>query len=148
MSSTNAIDSGRVFLDTNIIVYAHDFDEPRKQRISEDIVARAKKARRGVISAQVLGETFVSLIKKVGIQPEEAAEEIRLLTRFRVVELSAALVLRVLEIKAQFGLSYWDSLIIAAAERASCKVVFSEDLNDGQQYGDVTVVNPFKEPIP
>ena len=49
-----------------------------------------------------------------------------------------------IEIKATFGLSYWDSLIIAAAERAFCPVVFSEDLNDGQQYGTVKVVNPFK----
>ena len=49
-----------------------------------------------------------------------------------------------IEIKASFGLSYWDSLIIAAAKRASCPVVFSEDLSDGQQYETVMVVNPFK----
>ena len=144
MSFMNVIDSGRVFLDTNIIVYAHDFDEPHKQTIAKDLLSCALRKRKGVISTQVMGETFVSLIKKIGIEPADATDEIRKLTRFRVVELSAALVLRGLEIKAQFGLSYWDSLIIAAAERASCKVIFSEDLNDGQTYGSVLVMNPFK----
>ena len=140
----NEIDSGRVFLDTNVIVYAHDFDEPCKQTIAKNLISHALEKRKGVISAQVMGETFVSLIKKIGIEPAEATDEIRKLAQFRVVDLTKAIVLRGLEIKASFGLSYWDSLIIAAAERASCPVVFSEDLNDGQQYGTVKVVNPFK----
>ncbi len=144
MNFTNAIDTSRVFLDTNVIVYAHDFDEPRKRKVATDILFRALRSRHGVISAQVMGESFVSFVKKVGLTSEEAAAEVRQLAQFRVVELSASLVLRGLEIKASFGLSYWDSLIIAAAERASCPVVFSEDLNDGQQYGTVAVVNPFK----
>ena len=143
MSFMNVIDSGRVFLDTNIIVYAHDLDEPRKQTIAKNILSCTLRKRRGVISAQVMGETFVSLIKKIGIEPADATDEICKLTRFRVIDLSKALVMRGLEIKASFGLSYWDALIIAAAERASCPVVFSEDLSDGQQYGIVTVVNPF-----
>ncbi len=144
MNYMNAISAGRVFLDTNIIVYSHDRDDIRKRDIASELLFHALKKRRGVISAQVLGETFVTLVKKYHRDSDEAANEIRQLTQFRVVDLTAALVLRGLEIKAQFGLSYWDSLIIAAAERASCKVVFSEDLNDGQTYGSVLVMNPFK----
>ena len=143
MNYMNAISAGRVFFDTNIIVYSHDRDDIRKRDIASDLLFHALKKRRGVISAQVLGETFVTFVKKYHRDPDEATDEIRKLTRFRVVDLTAALVLRGLEIKAQFGLSYWDSLIIAAAERASCKVIFSEDLNDGQTYGSVLVMNPF-----
>ena len=144
MNYMNAISAGRVFFDTNIIVYSHDCDDIRKRDIASELLFYALKKRRGVISTQVLGETFVTLVKKYHRNPDEATDEIRKLTRFRVVDLTAALVLHGLEIKAQFGLSYWDSLIIAAAERASCKVVFSEDLNDGQTYGSVLVMNPFK----
>lgn len=144
MNYMNAISAGRVFFDTNIIVYSHDRDDIRKRDIASDLLFHALKKRRGVISAQVLGETFVTFVKKYHRDPIEAANEIRQLTQFRVVDLTSALVLRGLEIKANFGLSYWDSLIIAAAERASCNVVFSEDLNDGQTYGSVLVMNPFK----
>ena len=144
MNYMNAISACRVFFDTNIIVYSHDRDDIRKRDIASELLFHALKKRRGVISAQVLGETFVTLVKKYHRDPDEAANEIRQLTQFRVVDLTATLVLRGLEIKAQFGLSYWDSLIIAAAERDSCKVVFSEDLNDGQTYGSVLVINPFK----
>ena len=61
-----------------------------------------------------------------------------------MIEISSSLVLRALQIKIECQLSYWDSLIIAAAEAASCEIVWSEDLNDGQTYGSVTVRNPFK----
>ena len=144
MNYMNAISAGRVFFDTNIIVYSHDRDDIRKRDIASKLLFHALKKRRGVISAQVLGETFVTLVKKYHRDPDEAANEIRQLTQFRVIDLTKILVLRGLEIQAQFGLSYWDSLIIAAAERASCKVIFSEDLNDGQTYGSVLVMNPFK----
>ncbi len=144
MNYMNALDVGRVFFDTNVIVYSHDRDDIRKRDIASYLLYHAMIMRRGVISAQVLGETYVTLVKKYHRDADEAADEIRQLTQFRVVDLTSALVLRGLEIKAQFGLSYWDSLIIAAAERASCKVVLSEDLNDGQTYGSVLVMNPFK----
>lgn len=144
MNHMNAISAGPVFLDTNIIVYSHDSDDIRKRDIASDLLFHALKKRRGVISAQVLGETFATFVKKYHRDPEEAADEIRKSTQFRVVDLAKALVLRGLGIKATFGLPYRDSLIMAAAERSSCPIVFSEDLNDGQQYGTVKVVNPFK----
>lgn len=134
----------RCFFDTNVIVYAHDDLERKKRDRARELLVSAVQDGSGVISAQVLSETYVTLTKKLGIAAKNAADEILQLSEFRVVEISAALVLRALQIKEEFGLSYWDSLIIAAAEHAGCETVWSEDLNDGQVYDKVTVHNPFK----
>ncbi len=133
----------RVFFDTNVIVYSHDNGSPRKRDKARALIAEAYANGCGVVSGQVLSETFVTLTKKVGISPDAAAEEISCYSRFRVVDISADLVLRAIQMQSEFQLSYWDSLIVAAAQFASCTVLWSEDLNDGQKYGDVVVRNPF-----
>ena len=135
----------RCFFDTNVIVYAHDDSEPKKRDRARELLGSAVQDGSGVISAQVLSETYVTLTKKLGIAAIDVEDEILQLSEFRVVEISAALVLRALQIKEEFELSYWDSLIIAAAEHAGCGTVWSEDLNDGQAYGRVIVRNPFKQ---
>ena len=139
----NAADGGRAFFDTNIIVYSHDMGVPRKRNRAKALLEDAFINNSGVVSAQVLSETFETLTRKFGIEPINAMDEIRRLSRFRVVEISSSLVLRAIEIQDDHQLSYWDSLIIAAAEFSSCETVWSEDLNDGQKYGSVTVRNPF-----
>jgi len=134
----------RVFFDTNVLVYSHDHDCPSKRDRARELIAQAVSDADGVISGQVLGETFVTLTKKIGIAADAAADEIsRYAAGFKVVEISSSLVLRAIQLKAECQLSYWDSLIIAAAEAASCETVWSEDLNDGQIYGEVIVRNPF-----
>lgn len=133
----------RVFFDTNVIVYAHDNSSPEKRDKARKLLAQSFTDGSGVLSAQVLDETFISLTRKLGVDEEAAADEIVQLSAYRVVEVSSDLVLRALEIKAHFQLSYWDALIVAAAEHAGCGTLFSEDLNDGQCYGSVTVKNPF-----
>ena len=139
----SGVESARVFFDTNVIVYMHDDDAPAKRDEARRIVKDALIKDTGVVSGQVLGETYVTLTKKIGVPVDDALEEIRRCSRFRVVEISSSLVLRAIEIQSEYGLSYWDSLIIAAADFASCDTVWSEDLNDGQSYGSVTVRNPF-----
>lgn len=133
----------RVFFDTNVIVYAHDNSAPAKRDKARKLLLQALADGTGVLSAQVLGEAFISLAKKLGVGEESAADEILQLSAYRVVEVSSSLVLRALDIKSDFQLSYWDALIVAAAEHAGCGTLFSEDLNDGQSYGSVTVKNPF-----
>ena len=134
----------RVFFDSNVIVYAQDTTEPWKRERAQTLICDAFTDDTAVISGQVLGETFVTLVKKLGFDVEKAADEIRMLSQMKVVEISSSLVLRALQIKIECQLSYWDSLIIAAAEAASCETVWSEDLNDGQVYAGVRVRNPFK----
>ena len=132
-----------VFFDTNIVVYAQDSTEPWKRDRAQKIICDALADGTGVVSGQVLGETYVTLVKKLGFDDERAADEVRQLAQLKVVEISSSLVLRAIQLKAECQLSYWDALIIASAEAASCEIVWSEDLNDGQVYGEVTVRNPF-----
>ena len=139
----SAVDGRRVFFDTNVVVYAYDEDAPRKRDVARMMMKDSLVAQTGVVSGQVLGETYVTLTKKLNIPVEDAREEIQRLSGFHVVEISSSIVLRAIEIQETCQLSYWDSLIIAAAEFASCDTVWSEDLNDGQCYGSVTVRNPF-----
>ena len=139
----SVVDVDRVFFDTNVIVYSHDFSVPEKRRKARDLLNDAFVGNIGVVSGQVLSEAFVTLTRKMGVPPADARDEIRRLSGFHVVDISSSLVLRATEIQEDHNLSYWDSLIIAAAEFASCETVWSEDLNDGQKYGSVTVRNPF-----
>ena len=133
----------RVFFDSNVIVYAQDSTEPWKRDKAQRLICDAFADGTAVVSGQVLGETFATLVKKLGFDAEKAADEIRILSQINVVEISSSLVLRAIQIKTECQLSYWDSLIIAAAEAASCEIIWSEDLSDGQTYGSVTVKNPF-----
>ena len=133
----------RVFFDTNVIVYVQDSSEPEKKLRAQEIVKDAILNDSGVVSPQVMEETYVILVKKLGLDKAVAAAEVHRLTDFHVIDISSSIVLRAIEMQEEFQLSYWDSLIIAAAEFASCDTVWSEDLNDGQRYGSVTVRNPF-----
>ena len=139
----SAAETRRVFFDTNVLVYSHDISTPDKCTRAKSLMNEAFIKNIGVVSGQVLGETFVTLTRKIGVPLDDALDEIRRLSRFHVVDISSSLVLRAIEIQEICQLSYWDSLIIAAAEFASCDTVWSEDLNDGQRYGSVMVRNPF-----
>ena len=139
----SAAETRRVFFDTNVLVYSHDISTPEKCTRAKSLMNEAFIKNIGVVSGQVLGETFVTLTRKIGVPLDDALDEIRRLSRFHVVDISSSHVLRAVEIQETCQLSYWDSLIIAAAEFASCDTVWSEDLNDGQRYGSVTVRNPF-----
>ena len=139
----SGVDGSRVFFDTNIVVYTYDEDAPSKRDVARMMMKDSLVAQTGVVSGQVLGETYVTLTKKLKISVEDAREEIQRLASFHVVEISSSIVLRAIEMQEEYQLSYWDSLIIAAAEFASCDTVWSEDLSDGQCYGSVTVRNPF-----
>jgi predicted nucleic acid-binding protein len=138
--------SAKFFLDTNILVYAHDASEPAKQAKCQELIFEAVRNGEGVISAQVLSEFFVTVTRKI-LQPvpeDVARREIVLLGPLCSVDLDATLVIRALDIRSRWGLSYWDAMIVAAAERAECALLYTEDLSDGQSYGDVRVKNPFR----
>ena len=147
MKGADPADKGRAFFDSNVIVYAMSPSEPAKFKAARALLGSAVEGRRGVVSAQVLGETFVTLTRKVpNPLPREAAlANIKALSCLRVVPLTGALVFRAIELQGKHQLSYWDALIVAAAEDAGCAVLWSEDLSDGRVYGPVTVRNPFRQ---
>jgi predicted nucleic acid-binding protein len=137
--------SGRVFLDTNILVYAYDSHSRQKQEKAQDIVKQAVRDEKSAISAQVLGEFFTVVTRKIEnpLGPEEAQELFNTFSILHVVEVDLELVNRAIDAHRRYGISYWDSLIIAAAERASCATVLSEDLSHGQSYFGISVMDPF-----
>lgn len=133
------------FLDTNVLVYAYDEHEPEKQKRAQILLQESIEQESGILSAQVLSEFFVTVTAKIrNPMSREQAEDIILKCALPVVDVDRSLVLTGIEMQREYGISYWDSLVIAAAERAGCRTILSEDLNEGQQYRGVKVVNPFR----
>jgi predicted nucleic acid-binding protein len=135
--------TARVFFDTNVLVYAAvgtGKDEPKRRRALALIEAEDFGT-----SAQVLQEFFVTVVKKAS-RPLSAAlalEWIEQWAAFPCQAIDHQLVRIAIEQSERYGISYWDAAILAAAEALGARTVYSEDLNDGQQYGGVRVLNPF-----
>lgn len=138
--------NGKAFIDTNVIVYAHDSASPDKRDKARAIIAEGIGSENAAISTQVLSEFYVTITQKVQmpLSSHAARKEVILLSALEVVDIDMPLVARAIEIRERWQISYWDSLIVAAAERAGCSKVLSEDFSDGQVYGGVTVRDPFR----
>ena len=133
------------FIDTNVLVYRYDSRDPVKQLRAQELVKSGIENQTAVVSAQVLGEFFTTVTRKIQIplSTEEAQAAVDLISTLKVVALDLALVRRAISTQIRYGISYWDALIVAAAESAGCTRILSEDLNPGQAYNGVVVVNPF-----
>ena len=132
------------FLDTNVLVYSYDIADRGKQEIAQNLVRRAV-AGDVVTSAQVLGEFAATLLHKVvpRVDPAELTVIMDALGPIPIVATDADMVRRAVEVQGRYGLHFYDSMIIAAAERAGCERIWSEDLNSGQKYFGISVQNPF-----
>jgi len=137
--------TGRVFLDTNVLVYAMDDAEPAKQARARALVAEAR-AGSHVVSAQVLQEFYNAATRKLArpVPAGVAAEAVRVLSRLTVVPADAALVVAAIELHRRHQVSWWDALILQAALTAGCDRLLTEDLQDGLQLGPLVVENPFR----
>jgi predicted nucleic acid-binding protein len=136
--------SGREFLDTNVLVYALDVADPRKHGIGQALTVRAV-AGECAISAQVLSELSAILLQKYRSK-YDARAVVAILDALRPIPLivpDAAMVRRAVEAHGQYGIHFYDGMIMAAAERAGCERIWSEDLNAKQEYFGVVVENPF-----
>jgi predicted nucleic acid-binding protein len=132
------------FFDTNILVYADDASEPKKQARAIQLFADHHRRGSAVYSLQVLQEYFAAATRKLGVDPELAQRKVQLLTRGHVVRLDADDVVRAIELHRLTRISFWDALIVHAARLAGAEVLYSEDLQDGALPGGVRVVNPFR----
>lgn len=132
------------FLDTNVLVYAYDRADPRKHAAALALLA-AGDPDEFVISSQVLGEFFTVVTRKLAtpLAFPEAVSAVRALANLTVLPVDASLVGEALDLLGQNQLSYWDGLIIAAAGRAGCARVLTEDLRSGSTIGGVRIENPF-----
>ncbi len=138
--------SANTFLDTNILVYAYDGHEPEKQIRAQTLLRTAIQEESAVLSVQVLGEFFVVVTRRIKepLSASDAEKIIDTLSILPVAEIDLTLVKRAIATQTRYRISYWDSLIVAAAERAGCSTILSEDLNHGQKYNGVLVENPFE----
>ena len=133
------------FLDTNVLVYAYDASVPAKQTVAQELVRKAI-AGEIVISNQVLGEFAATMLHKVSppARPEDVIAVLDVLAPIKLVVADGGIVRRAVEARSAYGLHFYDGMIVAAAERAKCGRIWSEDLNAGQEYFGVMVANPFK----
>jgi len=137
---------GGVFLDTNVLVYAADVSDSRRQDRAIGILKAAFKHEKGyAVSVQVLTEFANVALKKLKMAPEAVVDYLQFFTALNTVIPDPALVRRGVEIKALYGIQYYDAMMVAAAERAGMREIWSEDLNDGQSYCGIRGRNPFTE---
>lgn len=136
--------SARCFVDTNILVYAHDASAGPKHDRARELVEDLWQSRAGVVSTQVLQELSVNVRKKAArpLGLEATRELISDYLAWHVVVNDGEAVLAALDLEKRYQVSFWDALIIHAAQVVGADVLYSEDLSDGQRYGDVRVVNP------
>ena len=139
----NATD--RFFIDSNVLVYMYDTSELQKQSLAEELVSTLLENGNAVLSVQVLGEFFASVTRRIRnpLSIGEAEAAIDRIGEIPALDIDSAMVRRAIATHSRYGTTYWDSLIIAAAERAGCSVILSEDYNTGQSYHGIVAVNPF-----
>lgn len=135
--------SAEVFVDTNILVYAlTDSPDPRHGLARRRIEVLWRKAGTAAISVQVLQELHVNLIRKAGLSPTTSASLIEPYFAWTVIDNDRSLLRDAVELQSGYRLSFWDSLIVAAAQRSRASALWSEDLGTGQRFGEILVVNP------
>ena len=138
--------SAKVFVDTNVLVYCRDASEPKKQAQTSAWMAALWEQRTGRLSFQVLQEYYVTVTAKLspGLSRELARREVRMLLAWRPLVADERLLEGAWLLQDRHKLSWWDALIVAAAKSAGCRYLLSEDFQEGYDWGDMTVVNPFR----
>ena len=131
-------------LDANVLIYAASRNPGERHKAQR--AAELMLTRRFSVSAQVLQEFFTTVTRKaaIALSPADAFAFIQALDPVPCVPTDRELVKRGIAIAAEFQISYWDGAVIAAAERLGATTLYTEDLNHGQRYGAVTVINPFR----
>lgn len=135
--------SARSFFDTNVLVYADDKAAPAKQRRALELVAEHRRAGTGVVSMQVLQEYFVTVTRKLHVDPSIARRKVELLAEFDVAMPEVADVLAAIDLRRLHRFSFWDALVLRAAKQSGCDILLSEDLQEAREVDGVRIVNPF-----
>jgi predicted nucleic acid-binding protein len=137
--------TGPVFVDTNLLVYAHQSGELLKQPVARDWLEKLWTQSTGRTSVQVLNEYYVCLTRKVrpALAADTAWDMVSSFFSWNPQPIDADVLLRAREIERRYRLSWWDSLIVSAAQIQGCVMLLTEDLHDGAVYGGVKVRNPF-----
>jgi predicted nucleic acid-binding protein len=134
----------KYFVDTNILIYAHDRSTGLKHERARQIIERLWTSGQGVLSTQVLQELCINLRRKVArpLPVEEIRQLLQDYLSWEIVVNAPEAVIQALEIEARYKTSFWDALILQAAGQSGATILYSEDLATGQSYGSIQVVNP------
>lgn len=134
-----------VFVDTNVFVYARDASEPAKRSIAIQWLEELWREHRGRTSTQVLSEYYVTVTGKLPrrLDREIAWGHVRDLLAWEPQEISPEVLRLAREIEQRYATSWWDAMIVAAAQLQDCSILLSEDFQDGMAFGGVAVRNPF-----
>ncbi len=136
--------SARSFFDTNILIYTDDKSATAKRRRALELVAEHRRAGTGVVSLQVLQEYFVTVTRKLHVEAQVARRKVELLSEFDVAKPAVADILAAIDLHRLHGFSFWDALVLRAAEQTACSVLFSEDMQHAREVDGVRIVNPFR----
>jgi len=136
--------NGRYFVDTNILMYAHDTTTGAKHQRAMALVEELWRDRSGVVSTQVLQELCVNLRRRAGrpLDSKATRDIVADYLSWRVVVNNGDSILEALELQERYQISFWDALVVGAAQSSGADVLYSEDFSDGQSYGSVRAVNP------
>jgi predicted nucleic acid-binding protein len=134
----------RSFIDSNILIYTDDVAFPEKQAIALALLEAGWNTGNIILSTQVLQEYFSAVTRKLGVSAETAQRKIELFACLDIVSIQHEDILRAIELHRLYKFSFWDSLIIRMAQKTSCIILYSEDMQHGQKVGDVRIVNPFR----
>jgi predicted nucleic acid-binding protein len=131
-----------VFVDANVFLYAHDATDPAKRGRARDWISHLWRAGQGRTSTQALSEFYVNA-RKAGVSSDKAWEEVEALLAWKPRSIDAELIRAAREIETRHRLSWWDSMIAAAAQLEKCRLLLTEDLQDGLAIGTLVVRSPF-----
>ncbi len=136
--------SDRYFVDTNILMYAHDAAAGEKHARAKALVEELWRDRTGVVSTQVLQELSVNLRKKVrrSLDAKATRDIVADYLTWQVIVNGGESILEAIDLETRYQISFWDALVVQAAQSSGAEVLYSEDLSSGQRYGSVQVVNP------
>ena len=133
------------FVDTNIFLYAYDTAAPEKGSKARQLISALWNSRQGVVSMQVLQELYVNMTRKLlrPVSPELAAQIISDLGQWHLHRPSLKDLQSAIELEDSNRISFWDAMVVNSARQMGCDVLWSEDLNSGQDIGDLIIRNPF-----
>jgi predicted nucleic acid-binding protein len=134
----------KVFVDTNVLVYAHDIDERSKRAVARDVLRDLWNDGNGLVSPQVLREFYVSVTRKIAVPiSKEAVRQVVSAYVFWCIDVTSTDVTAAFRIEDEARISFWDALIVVAAAKCGATKLLTEDLNPGQVVAGITIENPF-----
>jgi len=136
-----------IFVDSNVLVYARDASEVEKGARARAWITDLWQQQAGRLSMQVLNEFYVTVTQKLnpGLDRQTARSDVEDLFAWRPIPISQAVLTTAWSLQDHFRLSWWDALIVSAAQLTGCRYLLSEDMEEGRDYGGIRVVNPFHQ---